>query len=139
MIGSVAAIGLPGDVSKYYLGGKYVGSGGVAKVSDQNLKDTDFIQTPTLTTLKFTAPLDWNCGTLPFQNPDQTNFVLARGSSNTLAYHAYRETLSYSLAYCLDPAHASDQVCISDDLNYDQMRTSGDGNMVIYTKLINIV
>lgn len=143
MIGSVAAIGVPDQVpstvQKYDLSGKFVGSGGVAPSSNQNLQNYSVSQvqnqTISQTVMEFITFLDWNNGSLPFESSGSTHMVYAYGSDNTLGYHKNRANFTVNLAFCLDEANKGDSKCQSDDGNYDQVQVFSDG-VKVYSKLI---
>jgi len=139
MVGSVAVIGSPDTLQKYDLNGKFVGTGGVAPSSHQNLGSSSWYQiqtsSTTQTVMEFVAPLNWNNGVLSFQSSGNTQMIYAYGSSNTLGYHAGRASLTVNLAYCLNGANSGDSKCKPDDANYDQVQVLSGGVVKVFTKL----
>jgi hypothetical protein len=147
MIGSLAVITVPAETSDktiqmYNLSGKYVGTGGVAPSSNQNLQSYSWsqVQNPSSsqTVMEFVTYLDWNNGSLPFKSSGSTQMIYAYGSGNSLSYHAGRASFALDLAFCLNGGNGSDARCKSDDGNYDQMQVfSINGKVVkVYSKLI---
>jgi hypothetical protein len=138
MVGSMAVIATGGTVQKYDLNAKYLGAGGVAPSSNQNLESWSWSQTQNpsapLTVMAFVAPLNWNNDALSFQSSGNTQMIYAYGSSNTLAYHQGRASFTVNLAYCLNGANSGDSKCMTGDANYDQVQELS-GGVKVFTKL----
>jgi hypothetical protein len=139
MIGSVAAIGIPGSgVTKYDLKGKFPGTGGVQPSATQSISSSSWSQTigsVSSTIVKFEAPLNWNSGTLSFNAAGNTTMVWAYGSSNALAFHASMGSFLLNLGFCVGGANSGNVTCKPDDTNYDQVRKP-DTKLTVYSKLI---
>jgi len=144
MAGSVAVIGIPerwNDVFKYNLNSKE--QSGVVKMENsmQTLRNFQILQSPRSTVLMFQTLLDWNNGTLSFNQFSDTNMIYAFGYNNTFGYHGpqHRGSFLLNLSLCSNALCKTDASCVTIDANYDQQHVLvGDPYFAVLSKLINL-
>jgi hypothetical protein len=144
MAGSVAVIGVPehgNDVFKYNLNSNE--QSGVVKMENsmQTLRNFQIMQSPRSTVLIFQTLLDWNNGTLSFNQFSETKMIYAFGYNNTLGYHGpqHRGSFLLNLSQCSNSLCKTDASCVTIDANYDQQHDlESDPYFAVLSKLINL-
>jgi len=89
----------------------------------------------------FQTLLDWNNGTLSFNQFSDTNMIYAFGYNNTFGYHGpqHRGSFLLNLSLCSNALCKTDASCVTIDANYDQQHVLvGDPYFAVLSKLINL-